>query len=138
MTRHRFTVQIAGQTLYGLAFGSEAELEDFIAGRGGRVQMSADPPPCDLSDEPQARGRPSYDAMLRAAVKSIGKKLNRSGSLSARARLVLTQLAKSHGAQELPAMRTVTAYLTTHSVGKKAGRKYGEKSKRAKLVEPEA
>jgi hypothetical protein len=130
---HRFRVDFAGESLYGIAFASEAELEEFIARRGGLVHTSATVPAAELQaiEEPQARGRPSYDAMLQAAVKAIGRQLRACSSLSERARLVLKHLAEIHGAQELPAQSTVRAFLTGNRVAEKVADKSAEKSKRA-------
>lgn len=131
MTLHRFKLELAGQTVYGLAFETEAELEQFCASRGGlqvaQPAAPADPP----TAEPRARGRPSFDSMIAAAVKEL--ELDDRESLPVRARQVLQHLALAHGSEDIPCRRTVTRYLTAQPIGQKSGQNHGQNSRRARI-----
>jgi hypothetical protein len=129
VSAHRFKLELAGQTVYGLAFATEAELDQFCAARGPEVAAPADPP----THEPHRRGRPSFAVMLEAAAKTLRRKLSRCDSLSARARLVLRHLAQTLDAEDLPAASTVRAFLAERPIAKKIAEKSAEKSERAKI-----
>jgi hypothetical protein len=130
---HRFRLELAGQMVYGVAFATEAELEEFLGSRGiALVQAQTPAAPIEAGHEPQ-RGRPSFGAVIAAAVAELDADIAGCDSLSARARLVLQHLAKSHAAEELPSTRCVTRYLSEQPIGQKYGNKYGRKSERAKI-----
>jgi hypothetical protein len=130
-----FELIVAGHTLRGFALESESEYDEvltLLAARGFKIQRAVAAAPMD-HPEPHSRGRRSFDGILAAAVSTLETDLADCDSISARARLVLKHLAETHGADNVPSTRTVTAYLADHRVGKKVGNKYGNKSKRARI-----
>ncbi len=127
----RLKLELAGETVYGIAFPSEAELEAFCAARG--LYLGQPPIERGPSDGPPRRGRPCFDAMLEQAVAEIEEELAACDDATARARVVRRHLAQTHLADEIPKIRTVTAYLAEHPIGKKTGNKSGRKSTHARM-----
>lgn len=139
MTALRFKFEIGGETLHGLAFGSEAELDAFLACRDhvelsshARAQIS---PPDD--PEPRPPGRPSFDDVLSEAVKLLGDALDPRTSLSARARRLLRHLAETHTAEEIPSMSKARAFLAERPVARNSASKSARKPKRARIARTE-
>jgi hypothetical protein len=112
MTAARFTLVIGGQTMHGVAFASEAALDAYIASHS-HLTFAPDPPstPPAIAVPLRPQGRPSYAAMIAAAVKAIAPALDGLDGLSARARCVQRHLALTDPAQQMPARRTIEAYL---------------------------
>lgn len=119
MSAHRFRLLIAGQVVVGLAFGSEAELAQFLAGRGIDLEASAPA----MSTEPRGRGRPSKDKLLETAVAAFD--LDTRHSNADQARQLRAHLEDAGlPPEELPSLRCVEQYL--------ARRKLTKNPKRAK------
>jgi hypothetical protein len=132
---HRLTLTIAGETVHGIAFSSEAELEQFLGGRCLQVQTSAPTPAAqvEVSDETRAPGRPSFNEAISQAAKALT--LDPSDSWASRANQVLRHLSKTRSpTDELPSQRCVINFLAGRSVGKNGGIKYGKNKTRAKLL----
>lgn len=136
MTANRFRLEVAGQVVVGLAFGSEGELEEFLADRGrgllamGSEQDGGITSQIEADEQQPRRGRPSFHGVIAAAVEILGDKLN-GHCLADRARCVLRLLAKTCEPSEIPKTGTVRAYLAAHPVAKKSVDKSVKKSKRA-------
>jgi hypothetical protein len=134
VSAHRFKIEISGTTMHGLAFGTEAELDEFMAGRG-TGELSAVPAarqepvaPLAVIDEPRAQGRPSFNRIIGQAAKAVT--LNPSDTLTSRANQVLRHIAKSRPADAaLPSQRCVINFLADRSHGKNYGKKYGNKKR---------
>jgi hypothetical protein len=127
MTARRFRTEIAGVVRVGLEFNSEAELEEFLAGRG----LAAEPDttrPLEAA-EPQ-RGRPSFDTAIAQAVEALGAELDACRGPAERARCVLRHLTNTCDPASLPRRRTVEAFLAKHwqPVRKKERKKGRKKS----------
>lgn len=134
MPAYPFTVIICGLTKYGMAFDTAAELDSFMAGRQS-LPTSAPAPAAQIepSDEPRARGRPSFDAILSAAVSALD--LRDCKNLSDRARRVLKHLAQqTRDAEDIPSMSKVRAFLAADPVARNSARKYARKSKRVRIA----
>lgn len=134
MPAHRFKLELAGQMIHGVAFATEAELEQFCGARGLEIASTtapADPP----ANQPRPRGRPSFDSTIAAAVAELEPQLAGCGSnVSARARLVLRHLASNHAAEDLPKTGAVRAFLAERAaVVKNSAEKSANKSKRARI-----
>lgn len=141
MPAYRFKLELAGQVFHGVMdigrglirwFPTEAELDRFCAAQGLEVATAA---PADSPAEQLRRGRPSFDAVIAAAVSTLKAELAGCGdNVSACARLVLRYLAKSVAAEDMPSTGKVRAFLTERSrVAKKSARKSARKSKRARI-----
>jgi hypothetical protein len=65
VTMLRLTIEIAGQTVYGVGFSSKTELDQFIAANRG-LPLHPLPPPTQVEAEPR-HGRPSFDAAIAEA-----------------------------------------------------------------------
>jgi hypothetical protein len=134
MPAHRFKLELDGQTVYGLAFASEAELKQFCNARGLEPTAQPAAPVDPLGDEQRPRGRPSYSAMLEAGVQALEPEIGSGDNLSARARVLLRYLAQSYAAEELPSTSTVRAFLADRAaVAEKSANKSANKSKRARI-----
>ena len=129
MAAHRFRLELAGETVYGIAFPSESELEAFCAARGLETVRPVTSPANHPYERPP--GRPSFDSVIAAAVAEL--KLDNRASLSDRARLVLRYLAQSHAAENIPCRRTVTRYLIAQCAGQRDGQNRGHKAGRARM-----
>jgi hypothetical protein len=135
---HRFRTQVVGHRwIYGLAFDSEASLEEFLAARGVTPVAQTSAIRTEASDKPCQPGRPSFNSMLDGPVTALREQLGRCNTQSARARLVLKHLALTHAADELPDTRTVIRYLSERPVGQKHGQKCGQKKNRGSIVAQE-
>lgn len=124
---HRFKLELAGQTVYGLAFATEAELDRFCADRGLDL---ARPVPVE---DARPRGRPSFHAAISAAVAALHVELAGCDNAAARARLVQRHIARTApDAASVPSTHTIAIYLGK-PVGKSFGKSLG-KSRRRKIA----
>lgn len=107
MSARRFRLEIGGEVMIGLAFCSDAELDAFLAGRGLGVDLAPRPSERMLADtDPGARGRPSYDDVIDAAVRAVAPSINGKASKTAIARSIRAHIARE-GSADIPSERTV-------------------------------
>jgi hypothetical protein len=134
MPARRYRTEINGGVRVVLEFDSDADLDEFLGSRGiVLIQAQTPATPIEAGHEPR-RGRPSFGAVIAAAVTALEAQLAGSDSLSERARLVLRHLAQSHAAEDLPTVSTVRAFLAERRpVAEKSANKYANKSKRARI-----
>ena len=120
-------VDLANITITG-DVETSGELDDLVAGRD---QVAEQPPPLPIErvEEPH-RGRPSFDSTIAAAVRALGRRLDRRQSRVARARRVLKHLAGTDiEAAAIPKQRTVEDFFAAHE---KSHEKSHENSRRGK------
>ena len=115
---HRFNISIAGRDYFGLAFESERDLDEFIGGRFIESANSAAQPTM-RSVPPNgmqgARGRPSLDGAIAAAVSALSaNELDAHLPLARRARIVQARIARASNAGSVPNLRTIERYLAEH------------------------
>ena len=125
MPAHRFTLMIAGETMYGIACSSEAELDAFLA---SKASLTTSPPtpaiPTPAIEEPRSPGRPSHDQRIAAAVQILGRQL-RGLSSTERARKVLRQIAETcEESSDIPGRSTVLRFLASQNSSHKSSQKY--------------
>lgn len=114
------------------AWPTAADREEALAGLRAVEPTGSDPPP---PPETRARGRPSFDEILGAAVAALGPTLDPNLPLAERRRRVLRYLAES-GADpaDLPKRSTAETYLAAHQSPKKSAKKLPEKSVISKIT----
>jgi hypothetical protein len=115
--RYPFRLEIAGQVISGTV-----ELDSELRSSGGS-KLTPHPPP-------RPAGRPSFDAMIAAAVTALEDELAACDGHSARTRLVLRHLAEIHAPEDLPKTSTVRAFFAERSA---VAEKSANKSKRARI-----
>lgn len=139
MTAHRFRLELAGQTVYGLAFTSETDLDAFMAVRttvGAADLVDTRPPAPPPDPEPVHRGRPSFDALIAEAVQALDAELKPRLTLRERARRVLKYLAPRCAPPEMPSRDTVERHLRGKNCKKNC--KNGGKNRGVRRSAPEA
>jgi hypothetical protein len=121
MSAHRFVVTIDGEVLHGLLFANEHELDEFLAGR----PSAPEPTTQRQAQAPLAtprRGRPSHAQAIDAAVRALGRRLNRRKPVAEQARRVLHHLAQTVDDPDMvPKRRTVEIALRRKTRGKGRG-----------------
>jgi hypothetical protein len=109
--RFPFRLEIAGMTVAGV-IETEDELDEQLAGR----EVATPPLPIERVKEPH-RGRPSFDSRIAAAVRALGRRIDRRQSRAARALRVLKYLAGTDiEAAAIPKQRTVEDWLAAHEI----------------------
>jgi len=122
--RFRLVFEDDGSIVHCAAFESETERDQavrtLIAGAAERV---APAPPANLEiPASRRRGRPSHTQAIDAAVRALGRRLDRHKSIAERARLVLHHMAQTcDDADLLPARSTVEIFLRQRTRGKGRG-----------------
>jgi hypothetical protein len=105
-------VELANITVTG-DVETSGELDEQLARRD---QVATPPLPIERVEEPH-RGRPSFDSTIAAAVRALGRRLDRRQSRVARARRVLKHLAGTDiEAAAIPKQRTVEDWLAAHEI----------------------
>lgn len=109
---------IAGVELTNITVTGEVEmsgeLDEQLAGRDDQAAEQTPPLPIERVEEPH-RGRPSFDSTIAAAVRALGRRLDRRQSRVARARRVLKHLAGTDiEAAAIPKQRTVEDFFAAH------------------------
>ena len=118
----RFTIQVLGETLHGVAFQTETELDALLACRHVTPAPAAVRTSTPALEESRQRGRPCFNDMIAGALDAVGP-LDRRLSCAARARLVLRHLARAGTAADLmPSMRTVEIHVANLVRGKSRGK----------------
>jgi|HubBroStandDraft_1064217.scaffolds.fasta_scaffold325843_2 hypothetical protein len=112
----RFQLQINGEVYVGLAFKSEADLDAFLFERCPVAEPTIPALAAQTeAAEPCRLGRPSHAALIAAAVRGLGTRLDWRQSRAARARLVAKYIAGMRIENSgIPALRTIEDHLVTH------------------------
>jgi hypothetical protein len=118
MTTRFFTLTIAGETCYGLAWDSEAARDEFLAARGIVLVDSAPPtaPSATPPEEVRPPGRPSLNGIIAAAIEELGDQLSADDSNAAQARVVREHLLETLPPDDVPTDRTVRNYLKLNPI----------------------
>jgi hypothetical protein len=114
VSARRFRLEVAGEVKVGLAFDSDVELEEFLAGRGlvGTVTEPASAARKQADAEPRPRGRPPFDDVIAAAVTTLGAEIDRVDTLRAAAGLVQRAIAAAGAAPDaVPSTKTIERFL---------------------------
>jgi len=115
--RFQLVFEDDGSVFHCAAFESEAALDALLAGAQPAASVAL-PPPASLAAT-RPRGRPSHAPAIDAAVRSLGRRLDRRKSVAEQARRVLHHIARSCDNPDLiPKRRTVEIALRRKTRGK--------------------
>jgi hypothetical protein len=110
-----------GSVVHCAAFESETERDQAVCTSiAGAAERVAPVPPAKSEETvSRRRGRPSRAPAIDAAVRALGRRLNRRKSIADQARQVLHQIAQScHNPDLVPARTTVEIALRRKTRGK--------------------
>jgi hypothetical protein len=113
-----------GSVVHCAAFESETERDQALRTLTSAAAERVAPVPPAQFEEPASRrrGRPSHTQAIDAAVRALGRRLDRHKSIAERARLVLHHMAQTcDDAALLPARSTVEIALRRRTRGKARG-----------------
>ena len=132
----RFTIQVLGETLHGVAFQTETELDALLACR--RVTPESVPMPSSTVplEAHRSLGRPRFDALIDDTVSRLTTEIGRCASLEQAALLVQRAIAiATTDPNSVPSTKTIKRRLPrARALGQKSGQKSGQKATRAKIT----
>ena len=132
MSGRPFELVLDGEVSYCVAFETERERRAVLSGDLAPLAHVILAPQSVKESAARARGRPSFDPILAAALESL--QLNSKHSLAERARAVQKHLAVSSPASQIPSRRTVENFLAAAPARRNSRSKLRKKSDRVKLA----